>query len=87
MIKKNHFKNGRNTSIIKGSPQAKVLFDNRISEKFLTANELAELLNVSVHTIRKWRKQQKIPYYKLRGSLRFRVSEILTKLKGEPYEK
>ncbi len=56
-------------------------FDNQISEKFLTASELAEALNVSVHTIRKWRKQEKIPYRKLGRSLRFRVSEVLMKLK------
>ncbi len=59
-----------------------VLFDNRISEKFLTADELAEHLRVSVHTIRKWRSQEKIPYYKLGRSVRFRVSEVLAKIKG-----
>ena len=60
-----------------------VIFDNRISEKFLTAGELAEALSVSVHTIRKWRMQGKIPYYKLGRSLRFRISEVLMKFKGE----
>ena len=60
-----------------------VFFDNRISEKFVTAEELAEHLSVSVHAIRLWRKQEKIPYYKLGRSLRFRVSEVLARLKGE----
>ncbi|MFK7824168.1 MAG: helix-turn-helix domain-containing protein [Oligoflexales bacterium] len=60
-----------------------VIFDNRISEKFVTAAELAKTLRVSIHTIRKWRKQEKIPYYKLGHSLRFRVSEVLTQLQGE----
>ena len=60
-----------------------VLFDNQIPEKFVTAEELAEYLKVSVHTIRKWRKQERIPYYKLGRSLRFRVSEVLTKIKKE----
>lgn len=72
---------------MEGSPKAKVLFDNRISEKFLTSDELAEKLNVSVHTVRKWRKQEKIPYYKLGFSLRFKVSDVLTSLKGGNYEK
>ena len=62
---------------------AKLLFDNRISERFLTADELAAILNVSAHTIRKWRIQGKIPYYKLGRSLRFRVSEVLAKIQGE----
>ncbi len=59
-----------------------VLFDNRISEKFVTADELAEHLKVSVHAIRKWRKQEKIPYHKIGRSLRFRVSEVLTAIEG-----
>ena len=70
-------------SSIKSSPQAQVLFDNRISEKFLTSDELAEKLNVSVHTIRKWRKQEKIPYYKFGHCLRFKLSEVFPKLQGK----
>ncbi len=58
-----------------------VLFDNRISEKFLTADELAQHLRVSVNTIRKWRSQEKIPYHKLGRSVRFRVSDVLTKMR------
>ena len=60
-----------------------MLFDNRISEKFLTSDELAETLNVSVHTVRKWRKQEKIPFFKFGHSLRFKFSSVLLKLKGE----
>jgi excisionase family DNA binding protein len=59
-----------------------VLFDNQISENFVTAKQLAAHLNVSVHAIRMWRKQEKIPYHKLGRSLRFRVSEVLAQLKG-----
>ena len=62
---------------------AKVLFDNRISEPFLAADELAKALAVSVHTIRTWRKQEKIPFYKLGRFLRFRLSEVLGQMKGE----
>ena len=61
----------------------KVIFDNRIFEQLLTSSELAKALGVSVHTIKKWRAQEKIPYYKLGRCLRFRVSEVLAKLKGE----
>ena len=60
-----------------------VIFDNRISEKFLTADELAEILSISPHTIRKWRIQGRIPYYKLGRSLRFRASEVLAKIEGD----
>lgn len=60
-----------------------LLFDKKISEEFVTADGLAEVLKVSVHTIRKWRKQERIPYYKFGHSLRFRVSEVLARLKGE----
>ncbi len=59
-----------------------VLFDNRISEKFVTTDELAEYLKVSVHAIRKWRRQKKIPYHKIGRSLRFRVSEVLAAIEG-----
>lgn len=61
----------------------KLLFDKRISENFVTADELAKVLNVSVHAIRKWRKHERIPYHKFGRSLRFRVSEVLTAIKGE----
>lgn len=64
--------------------ESKLLFENRIGERFVTDKELAEHLCVSVHAIRQWRKQEKIPYHKLGRSLRFRVSEVLAKLKGEP---
>lgn len=60
-----------------------VLFDIRISENFVTADELAKHLSVSVHCIRKWRKQKMIPYHKFGRSLRFRVSEVLAAVKGE----
>ena len=59
------------------------IFDNRILEKLLTSDELAQTLGVSVHTVRKWRAQEKIPYYKLGRSVRFRASEVLVKLKGQ----
>ncbi|MFK7824468.1 MAG: helix-turn-helix domain-containing protein [Oligoflexales bacterium] len=58
------------------------IFDNRISEKFVTAAELAKTLGVSIHTIRKWRMHERIPYHKFGRSLRFQVSEVLTAIKG-----
>ena len=60
-----------------------VIFDNRISEKFVTAPALAEHLKVSIHTIRKWRKYKMIPYHKIGRSLRFRISEVLAVIDGD----
>jgi excisionase family DNA binding protein len=45
-------------------------------EELLTVTELAGMLKVSPWTIRAWCSQKYIPYFKLRGSVRFRTSEI-----------
>lgn len=76
--------NIQNISFLNTRANKAELFDKRIvAEKFLTADELAGALNVSVHAIRKWRMQEKIPYHKLGRSLRFRAREVLAALKGE----
>ena len=73
----------RTLAHIAPSARRSELFDNpMIAEKFLTSDELAEALNVSVHAIRKWRMQGKIPYLKFGRSLRFRASDVITALKG-----
>ena len=45
-------------------------------DEILTVNEVAEKLKVSPWTIRAWRSIGYIPYFKLRGVIRFRMSEI-----------
>jgi len=45
-------------------------------EELLTINELAKLLKASPWTIRTWCSQKYVPYFKLRGLVRFRASDI-----------
>lgn len=45
-------------------------------EELLTVEELAAILKVSPWTIRAWCSQKYVPYFKLRGSVRFRSGEI-----------
>ena len=50
------------------------IFDNLIFEKkgrLVTAKEVAELLAVSVRTIRDWVYLRKIPFIKINGAVRF----------------
>ena len=51
------------------------IFDNQIAE-FLSSDELAIKLGVSVHTVRKWRKLEIIPYRKFGRSVRFLLKEV-----------
>ena len=45
-------------------------------EELLTIKELAAHLKVSPWTIRAWCSKRFVPYFKLRGLVRFRASEI-----------
>jgi len=45
-------------------------------QKLLTIEEVAEMLSVSVATVRKWKSNGLIPYVKLGGTLRFLPSDI-----------
>jgi excisionase family DNA binding protein len=45
-------------------------------ETYLNIEELAKYLGVAVKTIRKWVLNREIPYHKIMGVIRFRVSEI-----------
>lgn len=51
-----------------------------MSEPFLTARELAELLGFTSETILRWTRQGLIPYYRMpgtvKGRLRYRLSEV-----------
>ncbi len=52
------------------------------NKAFLNAEQLAEKLSVSIHTIRKWRKYQLIPYKKFGRSIRFSYDEVLSALEA-----
>jgi DNA invertase Pin-like site-specific DNA recombinase len=57
------------------------LFDNHIQENsYVTAEGLAKALSLSIHTIRKWRKQQKITGHKFGRSVRYCVDEVLAEI-------
>lgn len=44
--------------------------------EFMNVREIAELLSVSTRTVYAWVEQNKIPFQRKGGSLRFRRSEI-----------
>lgn len=56
------------------------LFDNLENEQLITAEELAERLNISVKTVRKWRYENVLPLdsmVKLRHQVRYRWGNVL----------
>ena len=57
-----------------------------MSERLLTARQLAGLLGFSPSTIQDWAEDGKLPAFKLGGRLRFRESEVLTWLEGRRVE-
>jgi excisionase family DNA binding protein len=50
-----------------------------VSERYITANDVAELLGLTPRTILQWRKTRGLPGFKLGvdGPVRFRESEVL----------
>ena len=54
-----------------------------MSERLLTAAELAEQLGFAAGTIVDWAERGTIPAFKLGGRLRFRESEVLDWLEGQ----
>jgi nitrogen PTS system EIIA component len=58
-----------------------------VTERLLTAAELAELLNFSAGTIVDWAERGTIPAFKLGGRLRFRESEVLEWLEQRRVQK
>lgn len=46
------------------------------NERFITAEELAAMLDVSVHTTRVWRRTGKGPPFYRIGRIRYRYSEV-----------
>ena len=57
-----------------------------MSERLLTARELADLLGFSAATIVDWAEAGKMPGFKIGGRLRFRMSEVETWLEGRRLE-
>jgi excisionase family DNA binding protein len=53
-----------------------------VTERLLTAVEVAELLGFSSATIQDWSEQGKLPGFRLGGRLRFRESEVLAVLEA-----
>lgn len=45
-------------------------------KEYLSPKELAEHLNISIHTIYLWTSQRTIPYFKLGKIVRFDLTEI-----------
>jgi excisionase family DNA binding protein len=54
-----------------------------VSERLLTARELAELLGFQAGTIVDWAEAGKLPAFKVGGRLRFRESEVLDWLESQ----
>jgi excisionase family DNA binding protein len=48
-----------------------------VTDRLLTAREVAELLGFAAGTIVDWAEQDRIPHFKIGTALRFRGSEIL----------
>ncbi len=53
--------------------------------KLLDVQQLSEMLNVKPKTIYDWTHKEKIPYYKLGGSLRFNLEEIQKWIKSKKH--
>jgi excisionase family DNA binding protein len=53
-----------------------------VTERLVTARELAELLGFAPATIVDWAERGEVPAFKLGGRLRFRESEVLAWLEG-----
>ncbi len=59
------------------------IFDKRIvalTPRYVCSEELAQMLGVSVHAIRKWRSQGKIVPKKFGRSVRYVVDEVVATL-------
>lgn len=53
-----------------------------IPTNLLNCEELAKALSVSIHSVRKWRFEGKIPCYKLAKSVRYDVQAVIIALQG-----
>ena len=46
------------------------------SNVLLTTKEAAKLLNISIPTITRWRKEEKIPFIQINGSIRYKSEDL-----------
>lgn len=53
-------------------------------DRFMNVENAAELIAVSIETIRKWIKQRKIRVYRFGGAVRIRESDLLAFAKVDP---
>jgi hypothetical protein len=70
------------STYVMGSNPSSMLFDNRIERQpnYLTSFELSKVLNVSVHTVRAWRKLRIITPKKFGRSVRWPLDEVIEEL-------
>ena len=57
-----------------------------MEKRFYNVHEIAQYLGVSVNTIRSWVWLRKIPWFKIRGLVRFDLKEIDQWMKGQRIE-
>jgi excisionase family DNA binding protein len=57
-----------------------------ILNKLITPEELAEILNMSKASVHRLVSKRVLPFYKIGGSLRFKVSDIESYLKDAKFE-
>ena len=55
----------------------KLLKEELKSRTVVTEKTLIKQLNVSRQTLNKWRREGKIPYYRINGSIRYNIDEVL----------
>jgi len=46
-------------------------------EKFLTGNDVCQMLHISSRTLQEWRRQGKIPFIRFKGKILYKESEVL----------
>lgn len=53
---------------------------------FLKPDELAEFLNISKPTVYRLIEKRQIPFYKIKGSLRFKMEDVMQFIQGSRIE-
>ena len=61
-------------------------FTGKFTEPFLTPDNLAEYLGISKTTVYRLVEKRDMPFYKFRGSLRFKLEEVMEYVKNSRVE-